>query len=137
VQAVKSEPPLVLVVDDIESARLVCERRLKQAGYRVISVANVAAALIVLRTQKVIHAQPVAAVIADLNLGRSGGDGLALLKAVGQWWPKTVRILWPANAFDCELARDAGIACCEKTGHYFELLSVLAEELGMSPPGAP
>jgi DNA-binding NtrC family response regulator len=129
VLAVTSEAPLVLVVDDIESARHVCERRLRQAGYRVISVANVAAALIVLRTQKVIYAQPVSAVIADLNLGGSGNEGLTLLKTVGRWWPTVVRILWPADPWGCNLADELGIKCVEKTGHYFELLRVLAEEL--------
>lgn len=119
----KKHEPLVLVVDDIESARLVCERRLRQAGYRVISVANVTAALNVCRSH------PVSAIVSDRNLdGR--GDGLTLLKTVGQWWPAVSRVLWPADPGDCDLARAEGIRCVEKTGHYTELLGVLADEMG-------
>lgn len=126
----KRDAPLVLVVDDEQSARDVCERRLLQAGYRVIGVANSLAAKEVL-----LQAPAVAAVIADRRLepgrdGRPAGDGLVLLEQVGRSRQKVARILWPADPGDCGLARERGIRCCEKTGHYTELLAVLAEELG-------
>lgn len=115
--------PIVLVVDDIESARIVCERRLRQAGYRVIAVANAGAAL------EVLLRYPIAAIVCDRRLDRQA-DGIALLEQVHRHRPHVARLLWPADPTDCELARARGIRCVEKTGHYTELLAVLAEELG-------
>lgn len=116
--------PIVLVVDDIESARIVCERRLRQAGYRVIAVANAGAAL-----EALLQVPAVAAVIADWNLA-PWGNGLALLEQIGRRRGRVARILWPADPAGCDAARAAGVRCVEKTGHYTELLAVLAEELG-------
>lgn len=120
---------IVLLVDDIESARIVGERRLRQAGYRVISVANVSAALTVLR------AFPIAACVTDRDLD-TGGDGLTLLETVGRWWPAVFRVLWCALPSDCELAAERGITCVEKGEEYPVLLGVLAMGLGGTPRGA-
>jgi DNA-binding NtrC family response regulator len=130
------DAPLVLIVDDEQSARDVCERRLLQAGYRVIGVANSLAAKEVL-----LQIATVAAVIADRRLepgrdGRPAGDGLVLLEQVGRSRPRVARLLWPADPGDCGLAAERGVRCVEKTGHYTELLTALAEELRRAQRGA-
>ncbi len=115
--------PLVLVVDDIRSARIVAERILRRHGYEVISAENVAAALSALASH------PVSAVVADWAIP-GGGDGLSLLEAVHDWWPGVSRILWPADPLGCELARQRGIECVEKGDHHLALIATLRRLLG-------
>jgi len=117
--------PLVLLVDDIESARIVGERRLRHAGYRVIPVANELAAL-----EALIQARDVSLIVADWNLGPKGGNGLDLLVTIGKRRRDVARILWCGDPTGCDLAAELGIRCVEKDGLWSELLTAIAEELG-------
>lgn len=121
---------LVLLVDDTESAREVAERRLRRAGYRVISVANRGAAL------EVLIRHPVATVIADFELGRGLPSGLDLLEQVGKRRKECGRVLWCADPHWCNLAAERGISCVPKGSEYTELLAALERELGGPPRGA-
>jgi two-component system OmpR family response regulator len=65
-------PPVILVVDDLESLRLMITRALLRAGYHVLTAANYAQAI---RLIDQLGVQPQAAVI-DLHLPAVSGDEL-------------------------------------------------------------
>jgi DNA-binding NtrC family response regulator len=125
-----SREPLVLVVDDIRSARILAARVLVANGYEVIPAASAQAALHALAGTPGIDV-----VIADWKL--ESGDGLTLLKLVGGWYPQISRILWTVDGMGCTLAHELGIPCVEKRSHYRDLLETLRIVLGQPPaPGA-
>jgi CheY-like chemotaxis protein len=125
------DAPLILLVDDAESARLVGVRRLGSAGYRVLAVANELAALeVLLRTH-------VACVVADWDLGLHGGNGLNLLVKAGKRRPGIGRVLWCGAEAGCDLADELEIRCVPKGGPWSELLDAIAAELAGYRWGTP
>ena len=62
--------PVVLVVDDAPSLRLLCRVNFELEGYRVLEAATLAAA------RALLDREPVDVVLLDLHLGRERGDVL-------------------------------------------------------------
>lgn len=126
----ESDDPLVLVVDDIRSARILAARVLVASGYEVIPAPSAQAALHALA-----GIAGIKAIIADWRLGT--GDGVTLLELVGRWYPRIGRVLWTVDESGCALAHRLGIPCVEKAAHHRELLETLRIVLGQPPaPGA-
>jgi CheY-like chemotaxis protein len=124
-----SHDPLVLVVDDIRSARILAARVLVSHGYEVIPAASWQAALHALA-----GTPGISAIVADWKL--QSGDGLSLLKLVGQWYPRVGRVLWTVDHMGCELAHELEIPCVEKGAKDRDLLETLRIVLGQPPMGA-
>lgn len=90
--------PLVLLVEDARSYRMLMRRMLSENGdgarpiVRLVEAGNSLDALQVLHNQD--PADPVRLVIADDRM--PGLQGLELLEIVGKLWPKTSRLLLSA-----------------------------------------
>jgi CheY-like chemotaxis protein len=119
---------VVLVVDDVRSARIVAARILGAHGYEVIPAASWQAALHVLA-----GTEGISVVVADWHL--QGGDGLTLLKLVGKWYPEMGRVLW--TGWGCDVARELGIPCVDKGAPGRALLDALRLVTGEQTPVAP
>lgn len=126
----RGNDPLVLIVDDIRSARILAARDLVAHGYEVIPAGTTQAALHVLA-----GVPGIDAVVADWKLGT--GDGLTLLKLIGAWYPRIVRVLWTVDPAGCVIAHELEIPCVEKGPNHRRLLETLRIVLGQPPaPGA-
>ena len=79
------ERPKILVVDDEESVVITIRAILELDGYEVLVSTTTAQALAILREQE------LDLVLSDLRLG--DGDGLDVLRAVGESTPETVTIM--------------------------------------------
>lgn len=126
----RGNEPLVLVVDDIRSARILAARDLVAHGYEVIPASTTQAALHVLS-----GVPGIDVIVADWKLGT--GDGLRLLRLVGNWYPRVRRILWTGDPQGCVVAHELEIPCVEKGPNHRRLLETIRIVLGHQPaPGA-
>ncbi len=119
------KPLKVLVVDDVNSARLLAKRFLTRHGFEVVDVGTAADALIKLTDNS------YSAIVADLRL-KNGGDGLTLLKIVKRWYPDVAKILWTAVPGGCDINTDPEITCVYKAGSHRVLVKALKDALGLT-----
>lgn len=70
----RTRPPLVLIVDDDPSLRLLCRVNLELDGYRVVEAPSVAAA------EEALEDGGVGLVLLDVHVGAD--DGLALMRSL-------------------------------------------------------
>src|SRR5688572_9131011 len=80
--------PIVLVVDDEQSARAFLRRRLEAWGYMVEEAESAAQAL------EAMFAAPASIVLCDIRM--PGHDGLWLAERVREHWPQTAIIMTTA-----------------------------------------
>jgi two-component system chemotaxis sensor kinase CheA len=113
---------VVLVVDDSATYRVLLRNLLEAEGYRVVTVADGAAAL------EVLEVEPVDVVVSDIEMPRL--DGFGLLAAVGGKVP-VVLVTSRTGDVDARRAAELGAAACiakqDPDGH--GLRRILAEVL--------
>jgi DNA-binding NtrC family response regulator len=92
--------PLVLIVDDDASLRLLCRVNLELDGYRVLEAPNVAAA------EEVLAGERVDLVLLDVHIGAD--DGIALMRSLRQRQHEAPVVLFTGSArLDSETTAEA------------------------------
>jgi DNA-binding NtrC family response regulator len=92
--------PLVLIVDDDASLRLLCRVNLELDGYRVVEAPNVAAA------EEVLAGERVDLVLLDVHIGAD--DGIALMRSLRQRQHEAPVVLFTGSArLDSETTAEA------------------------------
>ena len=92
--------PLVLIVDDDASLRLLCRVNLELDGYRVVEAANVAAA------EEVLAGGEVDLILLDVHIGAD--DGIALMRSLRERRHEASVVLFTGSArLDSETTAEA------------------------------
>jgi CheY-like chemotaxis protein len=85
--------PLVLIVDDDASLRLLCRVNLELDGYRVVDAPTVAAA------EEVLAGGAVDLILLDIHIGAD--DGIALMRSLRQRQHEAPVVLFTGSASRC------------------------------------
>jgi CheY-like chemotaxis protein len=95
-----TSPPLVLIVDDDASLRLLCRVNLELEGYRVVEAPNVAAA------EEVLAGGAVDLILLDVHIGAD--DGITLMRSLRARQHEAPVVLFTGSArLDSETTAEA------------------------------